>query len=79
MSAGVVTFGIWCQSLCGFWQLPLHNGLVAHLQQVTTRAIAPVFEIGNSVRIAGGGFAGLNAMFIAMGSEQPLISLYLDA
>ena len=59
----------------GSMPLPLDNGLIAHLQQRTTTTAEPAFEIGDSVRITAGGFAELDAIFMAMEGEQRVILL----
>nr|WP_298138179.1 transcription/translation regulatory transformer protein RfaH [uncultured Pseudomonas sp.] len=55
--------------------LPLDDGLIAHLQQRTTITAEPAFEVGDSVRITAGGFAELDAIFMAMEGEQRVILL----
>ncbi|MDP3979373.1 MAG: transcriptional regulator [Pseudomonas sp.] len=55
--------------------LQLDNSLIAHLQQRTPTAVKPALESGDSVRITAGGFAELNAIFVAMDGEQRVILL----
>ena len=59
----------------GSMPLPLDSGLIAHLRQRTTTVAEPAFEIGDSVRITAGGFAELDAIFMAMEGEQRVILL----
>ena len=59
----------------GSMPLPLDNSLIAHLQQRTATTAEPVFEVGDSVRITSGGFADLDAIFMAMDGEQRVILL----
>lgn len=59
----------------GNMPLPLDNGLIVHLQQRTITAAEPAFEVGDSVRIISGGFAELDAIFMAMEGEQRVILL----
>jgi transcriptional antiterminator RfaH len=49
--------------------------LIAHLQQRTAAAVQPALEAGDSVRITQGGFAELDAIFVAMDGEQRVILL----
>jgi transcriptional antiterminator RfaH len=59
----------------GGMPLPVDNSLIAHLQQRTDAPVKPAFEAGDSVRITEGGFAELNAIFVAMDGEQRVILL----
>lgn len=59
----------------GSMPLPLDSALIAHLQQRTTTATEPALEVGDSVRITAGGFAELDAIFMAMEGEQRVILL----
>ena len=59
----------------GSMPLPLDNGLIAHLQQRTATTVTPALEVGDSVRITAGGFAELDAIFMAMDGEQRVILL----
>nr|WP_298164594.1 transcription/translation regulatory transformer protein RfaH [uncultured Pseudomonas sp.] len=59
----------------GNMPLPLDNGLIAHLQQRTVTSVKPAFEVGDRVRITAGGFAELDAIFMAMEGEQRVILL----
>ncbi len=59
----------------GSMPLPLDNGLIAHLQQRTAITVKPVLETGDCVRITAGGFAELDAIFMAMDGEQRVILL----
>lgn len=63
--------------IVGFGGMPLRldNSLIAHLQQHTTEPLKPAFEAGDSVRIAQGGFAELDAIFVAMDGEQRVLLL----
>lgn len=59
----------------GSMPLPLDSGLIVHLRQCTTTIAEPALEVGDSVRITVGGFAELNAIFMAMDGEQRVILL----
>jgi transcriptional antiterminator RfaH len=59
----------------GGMPLPVDNSLIAHLQQRTASVVKPALESGDSVRITAGGFAELNAIFVAMDGEQRVILL----
>lgn len=59
----------------GGMPLRLDNSLIAHLQQRTAAAVQPALEAGDSVRITQGGFAELDAIFVAMDGEQRVILL----
>ena len=63
--------------IVGFGGIPLRldDGLVEHLQQRTAAPVKPALEAGNSVRITEGGFAELDAIFVAMDGEQRVILL----
>lgn len=59
----------------GGMPLRLDNSLIAHLQQRTAAAVKPALEAGDSVRITQGGFAELDAIFVAMDGEQRVLLL----
>ncbi len=59
----------------GSMPLRLDNGLIMYLQQRTVVPVKPALEAGDSVRIAEGGFAELDAIFVAMDGEQRVILL----
>ncbi|MDX1722548.1 MAG: transcription/translation regulatory transformer protein RfaH [Pseudomonas sp.] len=61
----------------GFGGIPLRldNNLIERLQQRTTAPVKPALEAGDSVRITEGGFAELDAIFVAMDGEQRVILL----
>ena len=63
--------------IVGFGGMPLRldDSLIEHLQQRTTAAVKPALEAGDSVRIIEGGFAELDAIFVAMDGEQRVILL----
>ncbi|WP_308367628.1 MULTISPECIES: transcription/translation regulatory transformer protein RfaH [unclassified Microbulbifer] len=63
--------------IVGFGGMPLRldNSLIVHLQQRTAAAVKPVLDAGDSVRITEGGFAELDAIFVAMDGEQRVILL----
>jgi len=59
----------------GGMPLRLDNSLIVHLQQRAAVPVKPALEAGDSVRIAEGGFAELEAIFIAMDGEQRVLLL----
>ena len=59
----------------GGMPLRLDSSLIVHLQQRTSVTIKPTFETGDSVRITEGGFAELDAIFVAMDGEQRVLLL----
>ncbi|MFZ3155515.1 transcription/translation regulatory transformer protein RfaH [Pseudomonas sp.] len=59
----------------GGMPLRLDNSLIAHLQQRTATIVKPALEAGDSVRITQGGFAELDAIFVAMDGEQRVLLL----
>ncbi|MDP2244998.1 transcription/translation regulatory transformer protein RfaH [Pseudomonas sp.] len=61
----------------GFGGIPLRldNRLIERLQQRKTAPVRPALEAGDSVRITEGGFAELDAIFVAMDGEQRVILL----
>lgn len=61
----------------GFGGMPLclDNSLITHLQQRTTALIKPALKAGDSVHITEGGFAELDAIFVAMEGERRVILL----
>ena len=59
----------------GGMPLRLDNSLIAHLQQRTATVVQPALEAGDSVRITQGGFAELDAIFVAMDGEQRVLML----
>ena len=59
----------------GGMPLRLDNSLIVHLQQRTAAPVKPVLEAGDSVRITEGGFAELDAIFVAMDGEQRVLLL----
>ena len=59
----------------GGMPLRLDNSLIAHLQQRTATVVQPALEAGDSVRITQGGFAELDAIFVAMDGEQRVLLL----
>ena len=63
--------------IVGFGGIPLRldDSLVEHLQQRTAAPVKPALEAGDSVRITEGGFAELDAIFVAMDGEQRVILL----
>lgn len=63
--------------IVGFGGMPLQldNSLIALLQQRTAAPVTPALEAGDSVRITEGGFADLDAIFVAMDGEQRVILL----
>ena len=63
--------------IVGFGGIPLRldDSLIDHLQQRTTAPARPALEAGDSVRITEGGFAELDAIFVAMDGEQRVILL----
>lgn len=63
--------------IVAFGGLPLRldNSLIIHLQQRTATPVKPALEAGDSVRITEGGFAELDAIFVAMDGEQRVILL----
>lgn len=63
--------------IVGFGGMPLRldDSLVEHLQQRTAAPVKQALEAGDSVRITEGGFAELDAIFVAMDGEQRVILL----
>ena len=63
--------------IVGFGGMPLRidHSLIARLQQRTATVVKPALEAGDSVRITEGGFAELDAIFVAMDGEQRVILL----
>lgn len=59
----------------GGMPLRLDDSLIDHLQQRTVAPVKPVLEAGDSVRITEGGFAELEAIFVAMDGEQRVLLL----
>lgn len=63
--------------IVGFGGMPLRldNSLITHLQHRTEAPVKPALEAGNSVHITEGGFAELDAIFVAMDGEQRVLLL----
>jgi transcriptional antiterminator RfaH len=63
--------------IVGFGGIPLRldDRLITHLRQRTATATKPALAAGDSVRITQGGFAELDAIFVAMDGEQRVILL----
>ncbi|WP_177345199.1 transcription/translation regulatory transformer protein RfaH [Pseudomonas sp. CC6-YY-74] len=63
--------------IVGFGGMPLQldNNLIAQLQQRTAAIVKLALESGDGVRITEGGFAELDAIFVAMDGEQRVILL----
>jgi transcriptional antiterminator RfaH len=59
----------------GGMPLRLDNSLIVHLQQRTALPVKPTLEAGDSVRITEGGFAELEAIFVAMDGEHRVLLL----
>lgn len=61
----------------GFGGMPLRldDSLIEHLRQRTATPVKPALKAGDSVRITVGGFAELDAIFMAMDGEQRVILL----
>lgn len=63
--------------IVGFGCMPLRldSSLITRLQQRTAAPVKLALEAGDSVRITEGGFAELDAIFVAMDGEQRVILL----
>lgn len=59
----------------GGMPLRLDNSLIVQLQQRTAAPVKPALDAGDSVRITEGGFAELEAIFVAMDGEQRVLLL----
>ena len=63
--------------IVGFGGMPLRldNSLIERLQERMAAPVKPALEAGDSVRITEGGFAELDAIFVAMDGEQRVLLL----